>query len=372
MISVTVHDLPIVELGADYYGCFDTIHLDAGNGMTAYNWNNGLSDSQILAADTSGNYFVNVVDVNGCENMDSIYIDFLYPYGGQEICVVTVDSASEYNLVVWEKPIDPSIREFNIYRQSDVIGIYNLIGVVSYDSLSVFVDSTALPREHEDYYKISVTDTCGNESELSPYHKTMYVGISSGPDSSYVLEWTPYLIEGYPDAIYTIFDGSYYIYRGTDTLSFGPYDTLAGNIFNLNVYASGLPYFRVGTKLITECAPANLKFLSGPYSHSISNIEEISNGDYIEEKFNDQLTVLMYPNPAKNILNIELNAKNVMEDISIRLIDVFGRQVYCKSFDGSVNQFKQPINISSIAHGLYWINIETGNQQFYEKLVISR
>lgn len=70
--TVQVFDLPIVYLGADTNSCSGAITLDAGAGMTSYEWQD-LSTGQTLVAD-SGIYFVTVTDVNGCMSTDSIQI----------------------------------------------------------------------------------------------------------------------------------------------------------------------------------------------------------------------------------------------------------------------------------------------------------
>ena len=86
-------------------------------------------------------------------------------------------------------------------------------------------------RESRSYlYKITITDTCGNQSNLenSQYHRPsflQYVSSIGGIN----LSWTDYRIEG----IDNIGDylTSYVIYRGTDSTGLTEYETV-GSINN--------------------------------------------------------------------------------------------------------------------------------------------
>lgn len=71
-LSVEVFGLPTVDLGPDTSSCQGVITLDAGAGMTSYEWQD-LSSNQTLVAD-SGTYYVTVTDVNGCQATDTIEV----------------------------------------------------------------------------------------------------------------------------------------------------------------------------------------------------------------------------------------------------------------------------------------------------------
>jgi len=71
-IVVTINALPVVTLGADSASC-GAILLDAGNAGASYLWNDN-STTQTLNAGTSGQYYVDVTDANGCSASDSINI----------------------------------------------------------------------------------------------------------------------------------------------------------------------------------------------------------------------------------------------------------------------------------------------------------
>ena len=73
-IYITVHPLPIVQLGNDTSFCNgNSLILDAGNTGAAYLWSTSET-SQTISVNTSGNYAVTVTDTNGCQQSDSINI----------------------------------------------------------------------------------------------------------------------------------------------------------------------------------------------------------------------------------------------------------------------------------------------------------
>lgn len=74
-INVTVHDLPLVNLGPDIIQLDPPVILDAGFGFSEYNWSNG-SDSQTITVALNGTYSVTVTDTNGCQNSDSVNVTF--------------------------------------------------------------------------------------------------------------------------------------------------------------------------------------------------------------------------------------------------------------------------------------------------------
>jgi PKD repeat protein len=70
--TVTIHDLPTVDLGADQEICEGNDYtFDAGSGFADYLWNTG-ANTQTIVADTTGNYSVEVTDANGCNATDDV------------------------------------------------------------------------------------------------------------------------------------------------------------------------------------------------------------------------------------------------------------------------------------------------------------
>ncbi len=66
--NVTIHSLPVVNLGGPYEQCGGSVTLNAQHAGSTFYWSDGTS-GQTLAADASGFYSVTVTDGNGCTGM---------------------------------------------------------------------------------------------------------------------------------------------------------------------------------------------------------------------------------------------------------------------------------------------------------------
>ncbi|MBN2214140.1 MAG: hypothetical protein JW723_07840 [Bacteroidales bacterium] len=74
-ITMTVHSLPAVDLGADFILCVDSSAiLDAGAGMTGYAWST-TETTQTISVSAAAEYSVTVTDINGCINSDTVEVE---------------------------------------------------------------------------------------------------------------------------------------------------------------------------------------------------------------------------------------------------------------------------------------------------------
>ena len=78
---------PQVDLGGDILHCNGdtTLSLDAGAGYSSYLWDDG-STGQSRSVDTTGNYWVQVTDANGCEDYDQIHVAIGEGFNGGFTC----------------------------------------------------------------------------------------------------------------------------------------------------------------------------------------------------------------------------------------------------------------------------------------------
>ncbi|MFH1320321.1 MAG: GEVED domain-containing protein [Bacteroidota bacterium] len=195
-----------------------TVIVSGGTTPYTFLWSNGGTGTTIAGL-ADGIYSITVTDTNGCTASDSTAIIIVAPL--QPICIVTVDTTSTKNIVVWEKPVVTGIDSFRVYREIAGLG-YTHIGSVLYDSLSEFVDTTnnINPQITSYRYKISVIDSCGNESVLSDYHETVH--LQTIVDSNNVkMNWDNY--EGFGFSYYRLLIDS------TGTGSFTPIDSVTSS-----------------------------------------------------------------------------------------------------------------------------------------------
>ncbi len=90
------------------------------------------------------------------------------------------------------------------------------------------------------------------------------------------------------------------------------------------------------------------------FAWSMTNEPKVSVGDNIAEM------VAIYPNPTTDVFNIQLPAS--VEVISSSLVDVTGRTTGIEYNNGQMN-------VSSLAQGVYFLNLETSHGSLTQKVV---
>ena len=353
--------LPAVSPGNDSTFCYGGIYtLNAGPGFSGYEWNTGETTQQI-DVDTTGEYFVRIEDANGCiSNSDTVNVLVKVPYPGQEICIVLVDSSTNENLVVWEKPVGENIDSFRIYRETHITDDFELIGTVAYADLSQFEDTASNPKVQSERYTISVLDSCGNESALSTPHKTLHLGIAVGVPSGFELNW----VDEYEGFTFS----TYRIYRKTDVSDWLAIDSIAqGNVSYTDLAPptgeGDVYYFVAAVKPGGACTPAAGKASSGPFSQSLSNMED--NGIISEIASISAPDIIVYPNPLtdKTIIRFD-NTGN--KPYQLRITDLSGKEV--QTMD-NITTGKIEINRGSLQQGCYMIELK-GEKVFRSKLIV--
>jgi hypothetical protein len=193
---------PDTILGLTYAECrgaLQTYSITPVTSATKYEWTlpngwTGSSDSASITVVSDGSGGVISVKAFtpqcGFSNATTLSIATLQP-PGIDICLVTVDTASTHNIIIWEKQPTSLIDSFCIYRET-TSNIYTKIATIPFDSLSEYHDYDANPNTTSYRYKMSIIDTCGAESALSPFHNTIHLqNLGNGN-----FQWTFYQIEG--------------------------------------------------------------------------------------------------------------------------------------------------------------------------------
>jgi len=171
----------------------------ASGGTTpyTYHWSNGETDKQATAL-LPGSNSLTIIDSLQCEKETFFVIDYIHPFNDEEICAVTLNTETNKNLVVWEKTEGVRTIAYNIYRESSTGGIYEFIGSTGFSELPMYEDQTANPAQQSYRYKLSVVDSCQEESDLSNFHKTIHLTSNMGINGEVNLLWSPYEGFTYP------------------------------------------------------------------------------------------------------------------------------------------------------------------------------
>lgn len=358
---VIADTIPAVDCGSTG---FLVLKPQDSTNIQSYQWNTG-STTQNLSNVTPGNYAVVVTDLTGCKSSLVVPVKPALP-PLKPICLVTVDTLTHLNLVVWEKPISSFIDGFNIYRESSQNGIYQRVGYVPYSSQSTFFDSITNANDRWAKYKISMNDVCGKEGPFSPEHKTIHFNIQSSTINKTNLIWDEYvgspfsyyhifrkakahgawtLIDSVPSTI-TVYCDSLFPQNG-DTLSYLIDVTHSGGNCNATIK------YPTPNATTVRGSKSNSSYRTTTYVTSTA-----------ENSFDN--TLVVYPNPSTGTFTVQSSKSKVQ---SLNVYNVLGEMVYQTMVN---NLHKTEITIPSITNGIYQIHIVTDNGTTNKKILISR
>lgn len=332
-----------------------------------YKWipSTGLDNDSIAfpvcSATTKTTYTVTVTSSTGCVSSANITVDML-PMIQPEIGIVGVTN-NNFNQIAWNKKESECIDSYLIYKETNTTNVFEKIGVVPYDSMSVFVDILSNPNVKSNKYRLSTLDKNGFESTQSYAHKTMHLTINKGQSNAWNLIWEPY--EGFLVATYNI-------YRGNNINNLNFIDATSGSSTQYTDFnaQSGDVYYQVeviSPKLInpsktnttnqkTKESQNSLSSIYVSYNSSRSNI--VSNLLNSIPEFSEK-SINIYPNPFKNELRIDL-----VEGTAIQILNLTGQCVYAGNVDRNTL-----IDTSKLSTGIYMIKFKTANSYEYRKII---
>lgn len=354
----------IFTKGLPAYFCGGGITTLTANEAHSYLWSTGDTSRTITV--TSPNYYsVTVTYINGCSVTDSASIVSLPP-DNVPICMVTVDSLSLFNQVIWTKPYEPSIDSFIVYREITT-NSYKRIGAIPYQgALSIFVDTvrtkyfpnTGDPNAGTYRYKLQIFDTCGSYSDLSPFHNTIFISNNNG-----TFTWPQ---------LYTIENGSNpvnsYVLMRDDSSSghWHAINSVSGTQYTVtdpayNIYKN-IAKWRVETLWNIICVPTSDKTTS-VYTTSLSNkaSKETSGVDNLQ--FNDLFS--LYPNPSSGMMTLKVKKLN-NPGYKVRIFNYTGELMLEQQTSNPISSF----DLSDRASGIYYLQVDIGGISYSTKVVL--
>jgi len=357
--------------------CGDTIKLSVpttglnDKGILKYKWTpaTGLNSDTIaypIAKLTSNMVYSYTVTTSlGCTAATGyVYITFTKT-NKPEISGVGVDSNNK-NSIMWNKSLYSNANTFNIYKETNIADSYSKIGMVSYDSASIFVDTLSFPKVQSNRYKLTFVDKCGYETDLSDYHKTMHLAINQGVNNSWNLIWESY--EGFTVSTYNI-------YRGTEVNNIELVGTLSGNNNQFSDFTPpvGNVYYQIeavksAPTTVTSSIQNTKSTTAGPFTSSRSNIAtNVTAGTGLNSLKDISNMISIYPNPTSD--KVELNIdENIYSGSIVSVYNMLGSIV--KSEKVITN--KQIIELGNLTNGVYLLVVKSDKFTGSQRLIIQK
>ncbi|HPS61512.1 MAG TPA: YCF48-related protein [Bacteroidales bacterium] len=296
-------------------------------------------------------YHLSVLLSDGTYCIDSTRVEVRKDWSRPDLCMVTVDSATSHNRVVWNKPGNSAADSVFVYKEGTVSGQFVKLAGYSAAAAGEYVDEQSNSAVQAETYAIKILDKCLFVSELGYTHRPVHLSVNHGVGGTCNLIWEPY--QG--TDVYT-----YNIYRrvaaGTPELM----ASVSGSITqytDLTPPAGDLNYV-VEAMLNAECS------LKTEGASSFSNLAPFSlyphgiGDDAVPEGFR------ILDNPVSD--HFAVNAGKVPEIASIHLLSMNG-----ESLAGWNNPSASSFDVSRLAPGLYMLKMELRNnhRSFMQKLV---
>ena len=354
---VNVESVTPATCAAD--GAIDITAIPEGTAIVdSYSWDSGET-SEDITGKSGGDYSVQVMDDSGCLTTIGIMIPNVKP-DVQDICIVTVDTATNTNRIVWTKPVTTEIDHYDVYRESSIAGMFQLVNSQDYAEESFFVDSIAYPQLRSWRYKMVAVNNCGIESDMSVEHKTIHIVYEETTPGSFTLDWDAYEGFAYSD---------YNIWRYLP----GPgWELIATQSTALPPTLFDTPPSTVGIDYIIEVIPPAVCTSTEATDHNSSRSNKTSHtpiapgGGVGSEDLSiveDELDVYIFPNPSNGMFNVTIDDISTTEEIVV--YDVFGKVITTTPVTNS----STIIDLSDKESGIYILEIVTENGIFSQKLI---
>lgn len=318
-------------------------------------WDGNITSEDLYNAQP-GIHQLSITDNGGCEANFHVFLYSDSPLT-EEICIVTVDTLTGMNLVVWQKDAATNISHYNIYRETCGPNGFEFVGSVPYDSLSQFIDYGADAKVQSWKYRIAVVDDCGNESEFSDLHKTIHMSADRTAGTSVDLSWDEYLGFSFTEQI---------IWRHHSSTGWMIIDTVPSTQFSYTDLTP--PNVDSSEYFIEVYAPATCVA-----DRAINHNSTRSNRGTVAAPFNsitEDYTIqqlFVYPNPSNGIFNLNMSSVQ-NEEASLYVYDLSGRLVMSRRLNIHSGNNNYQLNLSEFGNGIYQIVLSGEKTQYRARI----
>jgi hypothetical protein len=352
-----------------------TANVTNTDGSILYEWVNRDSNDPTLVVDTTGNYEVKATNEYGCETTREVNIEFQYPYEEEKILLASYDPETNKNFIVWSRTPEKRTQSYILINGNTQD---NVFAEASFRNQNIFVDEKSEPLVRSSYYNIMLKDSCNNTSSfrMENAHRTMYLTTSTDADGNAMLEWQGYLGFEYD---------KFYILRGQDPGRMEVLDSVAYIAGQEKQFYSDLSaekdivyYYTIKVKtpeIIYLDNPDSRKAGSGPFVHSLSNLED----NLIKSTHADELKIIeqylrVYPNPFNGFATIRFKLEE-KHHINLTLYDLSGVEVR-KIMDSPQYGGEVIIDINTndfyLQPGVYILQMQVDNNYLITRKLVSQ
>jgi len=330
------------------------ITVTGGVGPYTYLWNDGSTDEDRTGL-SAGTYSLVVTDYNGCTGGVDVLINQPTCHCQPPANVVVTPTGNDQLQVCWDA--QDCATGYILQYQWKGHTNWNTVNITSPDHCGIF----DLNGHANIYIRVATICSDGSTTDYTVLPLYRYtapciaptnLSISNLASTSVTLHWTP--------GTTTQQEAVRYTKAGTSlsevvTL---PINTASYTITNLT------PSTTYSWKVKGDCWSVTKSFTT-----SAQKLDDLDNTS--SSKFSE---LNAYPNPASQILNLEINAgSGTGQNVTIQLISMLGQIYY--SQDYSLQQGKNVVTINlsgAIANGIYVARIVSGNQTSESKVTIAR
>lgn len=333
-IVIELAELPVFDFifpEKEYYCKGELVNVTAkvlnDDPGVIYEWLETSNTDANIIVDTTGTYTLRVTNEYGCKFTRNVSLEFQYPFEQERILLATFDPSEDKNIVIWSRTPQKRTQSFLLFggfTQND------LLAEADFQTVNLYVDQKADPAAGPSLYNIQVKDSCNNLSVLNAdnVHRTMHLKAFTNADGLAQLEWTPY--KGFPYE-------KFYIYQGMepdklnliDSVNVSPVADI-GTYIDRNAKVGVMYYYDVKVKTpqhIYLDNPDTKKAGSGPFVHSLSNLED----NLIRGVGMDELEIMdqylrVFPNPIRDKMRISFRNESA-RDITFCLYDIAGAEL---------------------------------------------
>ncbi len=277
----------------------DTVELDGGSGFQTYTWSTGSTSQTTSVAGAGGFIVLTATDNNGCENLDSVFVDFI----NQPNPTPAIDPGPAVNLC-----------------DGETISLEVVPSFASYD-WNTGDDTQVISVSASGTFSVTVTDAQG------------CVG-SSAPATVTVVQAPNPVIINSGDTLLSV-AGTYASYQW-------------------NVGGSPITGATFATYTVTNTGLYSLTVVDANGCEGTSDVISVSPPVSAEAGVEKLLGIEIFPNPTHGILNVR-SLDPIETRVDLTVMDMYGKVVR----NIPVNHLRdtRELDLTDLANGMYLIRV---------------